>query len=149
MKGVGLPMSFWTGRMPKGMLLGSPGGGAHISDPGWAVTLDAYERGKGTPLSRPVPLGDFVGYGHWFQEQAVPEVDPRRIERIDALDDGLRVTLEDGESLDTRRVAVAAGISPFADRPGEFAGLPRGLATPSSGDADLPSFAGPGAAGVG
>jgi len=141
-KVFGSPMSFWTEQMPKGMLLRSPWGASHISDPRWALTLDAYERGKGTPLSRPVPLGDFVAYGHWFQEQAVPEVDARRIERIDALDDGLRVTLEDGESLDTRRVAVAAGISPFAYRPVEFAELPRDLATHSSEHADLASFAG-------
>jgi len=138
----GSTMSFWTEQMPNGMLLRSPWGASHISDPGWALTLDAYERGKGTPLRRPVPLGDFIAYGHWFQQRAVPEVDPRRVERVDALGNGLRVTLEDGESVDTRRVAVAAGISPFAFRPAEFAPLPRDLATHSSEHADLAPFAG-------
>ena len=138
----GSPMSFWTEQMPKGMLLRSPWGASHISDPKSALTLDAFERGNGTPLSRPVPLGDFIAYGHWFQERAVPEVDPRRVERVEALGHGLRVTLEDGESLDTRRVAIAAGISRFAFRPAEFDDLPRDLVTHSSEHADLAPFAG-------
>src|SRR5207237_5020343 len=133
----GSPMSFWTEQMPKGMLLRSPWGASHISDPKSALTLDAFERGNGTALSRPVPLGDFIAYGHWFQQRAVPEVDPRRVQRVEALGHGLRVILEDGESLDTRRVAVAAGLSPFASRPPEFPDLPRGLVTHSSEHADL------------
>ncbi|HVD51088.1 MAG TPA: NAD(P)-binding domain-containing protein [Candidatus Udaeobacter sp.] len=138
----GSPMSFWMQQMPKGMLLRSPWGASHISDPRSALTLDAFERGKGTPLSRPVPLSDFIAYGHWFQQHAVPEVDPRRVERIDAVADGLQVTLEDGESLDARRVVVAGGIAPFVFRPAEFAALPPELATHSSDHADLASFAG-------
>jgi cation diffusion facilitator CzcD-associated flavoprotein CzcO len=138
----GSPMSFWMQQMPKGMLLRSPWGASHISDPRWALSLDAYERGKGISLSRPVPLADFVAYGHWFQQHAVPEVDPRRVERIDAVDGGLQVTLEDGESMDARRVVVAGGIAPFVSRPAEFDDLPRELATHSSEHADLTPFAG-------
>lgn len=138
----GSPMSFWTEQMPKGMLLRSPWGASHISDPSRSLTLDAYERTKDRPLSRPVPLGDFVAYGHWFRQHAVPEIDPRRVRRIDALGDGLRVTLEDGETLDSRRVLVATGIAPFVYRPAEFDGLPRELATHSSEHADLSPFAG-------
>jgi cation diffusion facilitator CzcD-associated flavoprotein CzcO len=138
----GSPMSFWTEQMPKGMLLRSPWGASHISDPRSALTLDDYERAQGAALSRPVPLRDFIAYGHWFQQRAVPEVDPRRVERVDALADGLRVTLEDDDSFDTRRVAVAAGISPFAFIPAEFGGLPRDLVTHSSQHADLAPFAG-------
>jgi FAD-dependent urate hydroxylase len=138
----GSPMSFWTEQMPKGMLLRSPWGASHISDPTRSLTLDAYERTKDGPLSRPVPLGDFVAYGHWFRQQAIPEIDPRRVRRIDALGDGLRVTLDDGEALVSRRVLVATGIAPFVSRPAEFDGLPRDLATHSSEHADLSPFAG-------
>lgn len=138
----GSPMSFWTEQMPKGMLLRSPWGASHISDPRRALTLDAFERTKDARLSRPVPLGDFVAYGHWFRQHAVPEIDPRRVARIDALDGGLRVTLDDGEALISRRVAVATGIAPFVSRPAEFDGLPRELASHSSEHADLSRFAG-------
>jgi FAD-dependent urate hydroxylase len=128
--------------MPKGMLLRSPWGASHIADPGSSLTLDAYERGKGVPLSRPVPLTDFIAYGHWFQQRAVPEVDSRRVERVDALGHGLQVTLEDGESIDARRVVIAGGIAPFTTRPPQFDDLPRELATHSSEHADLTPFAG-------
>ena len=42
----GSPMSFWTEQMPKGMLLRSPWGASHISDPKSALTLDAFEPGE-------------------------------------------------------------------------------------------------------
>ena len=71
----GSPMSFWMRHMPRGMLLRSPWGASHIADPRSTLTLDAFERGRGAPLSRPVPLTDFVAYGHWFRRQAVPEID--------------------------------------------------------------------------
>ena len=141
-KSFGSPMSFWMAHMPKGMWLRSPWGASHISDPRSVLTLDEFERGRGAALARPVPLRDFVAYGHWFREHVVPEVDPRRVTRIDALGDGLRVTLEDGESLDANRVVVAAGIAHFAYRPPEFAELPSELASHSSDHADLSPFAG-------
>jgi cation diffusion facilitator CzcD-associated flavoprotein CzcO len=51
------------------------------------------------------------------------------------------VVLADGESIDCRRVVVAAGISAFAWRPPEFADLPRELASHSSDHSDLGVFA--------
>src|SRR5437660_9270383 len=59
-------MSFWDGHMPKGMRLRSPWEGSHIADPCGALTLEQYESGLGSRLSRQLPLEDFVGYGQWF-----------------------------------------------------------------------------------
>jgi pyridine nucleotide-disulfide oxidoreductase len=139
---VGAPMSFWKQHMPKGMKLRSPWGASHIADPTSAHTLDAFERARGTPISRPVPLADFVAYGHWFQERNAPEVDPRRVERVEAVDRGFRVLLEDGEQIDPSRVVVAAGIATFAWRPPEFDAVPPDFVTHSSEHADLARFAG-------
>jgi FAD-dependent urate hydroxylase len=138
----GVPMSFWMRHMPKGMLLRSPWAASHIGNEQAAPTLDTFERTRGSGISRPIPLADFVAYGLWVQQRAAPEADPRRVELVAPTATGLRVQLEDGESVDTGRVVVAAGISEFAWRPPEFSGLPPELAGHSSEHADLARFAG-------
>jgi pyridine nucleotide-disulfide oxidoreductase len=138
----GSPMSFWTHNMPKGMLLRSPWAASHIGSPRGALSLGAFERARGWRTSRPVPLSDFVAYGHWFRERAVPDIDPRLVERVDPIDGGFRLLLDDGEPIESRRVVVAAGIAPFAKRPAVFDDLPVELASHSSQHEDLTRFAG-------
>ncbi len=139
---LGLPMSFWHQHMPNGMLIRSRWHASHIAHPRPGFSLDDYERVRGTPIARPVPLSDFIAYGHWFQERAVPNVDPRHATQVEKTADGFRVHVEDGECFECRHVVVAAGISPFARRPPEFAGLPSELASHSSDHVDLGVFAG-------
>lgn len=139
---LGAPMSFWERHMPRGMLLRSPWGASHIAEPRSALTLDEFERVRDGRIARPVPLADFVAYGHWFQQRTAPDLDRRHADRVDAVDGGYRVILEDGEPIESRRVVVAAGIADFAWRPPEFAGLPRELASHSSEEVDLGRFAG-------
>ena len=139
---LGSPMSFWMHNMPKGMLLRSPWAASHIGAPRSALSLHAFERARGVRLARPVPLSDFVTYGHWFRERAVPDVDPRQAERVEPIDGGFRVRVDDGETLQCRRVVVAAGIAAFAKRPPVFDTLPLHLASHSSEHDDLTRFAG-------
>ena len=51
-------MSFWTDRMPAGMLLRSPYVASHITDPGRAGSLDAYQLATGgtVPVSAKMQL---------------------------------------------------------------------------------------------
>src|SRR4029077_13623999 len=65
-----------------------------------------------------------------------------QVRRVDPLDDGFRVILEDGEPVLCDRVVVATGISAFASRPSEFANLPEELASHSCDHADLGRFQG-------
>src|SRR5437879_12896692 len=97
------------------------------------MTLAAYRLAWNNHLSAPVPLNPFIQYGHWFQQQAVPDIDPRKVTRVEDDSAGFRVTLEDGEVWKSRRVIVAAGIAAFAWRPSEFAGLPAALVSHTSG----------------
>jgi cation diffusion facilitator CzcD-associated flavoprotein CzcO len=138
----GAPMSFWREHMPRGMFLRSPWAASHIGHPSSRFSLDAFERTRSSRIGRPVPLGDFIAYGHWFREQASPDIDERQVSRVDRLDDGFRVVLEDGEMVLGDRVVVAAGISAFAFRPSEFASVPEELASHSSDHADLGRFQG-------
>jgi len=138
----GETMAFWEHHMPKGMLLRSPWEGSHLSDPKRVLTLDAYRLAGNNHLSAPVPLNPFIQYGHWFQQQAVPDIDPRKVTRVEDDSAGFRVMLEDGEVWKSRRVIVAVGIAAFTWRPSEFAGLPLSLVSHTSDHRDPGWFAG-------
>jgi FAD-dependent urate hydroxylase len=138
----GEPMDFWKSHMPEGMLLRSPWAASNLSDPKSALSFDAYSEAKATTVPRPIPLESFVDYGLWFQKQAVPEIDRRKITRIETAPNGFRLLLDDGEQLQTRRVVIAAGIAPFARRPAAFDGLPRELVTHVADGKEVRSFNG-------
>jgi FAD-dependent urate hydroxylase len=137
----GAPMSFWRNHMPAGMLLRSPREASNISAPA-GLSLDDFERERGLAPAQPLPLETFVDYGLWFQDRAAPAVDRRAVTRLERRDrDGdFRLTLTDGESLVSRSIVVATGISPFAWRPPEFAELPSELVSHSVDHADLSRF---------
>jgi hypothetical protein len=138
----GEPMWFWKNRMPTGMLLRSSWEASHIADPKSALTLDAYRMVSGNHVSSPVSLERFIDYGLWFQRNAIPNLDQRKIATIELDLHNFRLTLADGEVFKSRRVVIAGGICPFAWRPPEFANLPSELASHSSEHQDLSRFAG-------
>ena len=138
----GEPMSFWERHMPKGMLLRSPLAGSHLSDPSRSLTLQAYQKKSGKQITAPLPLYRFTDYGRWFQSQAVPDLDRRKVSLVEKNGTGFQLTLEDGESWKARRVIVAAGIVPFAWHPPEFSHLPFTLASHACEHCDLSRFAG-------
>jgi cation diffusion facilitator CzcD-associated flavoprotein CzcO len=136
----GEPMSFWNCNMPKGMLLRSNWTATRIADPECSLTLEAFQSASSVKLSRPVPLDRFVQYGLWFQHEAVPDLDQRKILRLESVPRGFRLALGDGEGLNARRVIIAAGIGAFARRPAEFDHVPVSLASHSSEHRDLRRF---------
>jgi hypothetical protein len=138
----GEPMSFWNRTMPVGMLLRSNWTATQIADPHRSLTLEAYQEASGNHLFHPVPLDRFVQYGLWYQRQAVPDLDQRKIASVQSGPKGFRLFLEDGEVLVSRRVVIAAGIASFAWRPEEFAGLSPSLASHTSEHRDLREFRG-------
>lgn len=140
MRTFGEPMDFWQ-TMPKGMLLRSNWTATSIAEHDGPLSLTSYCRSTGTDLHLPIPLDAFVDYGMWVQRKAAPDVDRRRISSIDQQGSGFSVTMEDGERIATRTVAVAAGIAPFTNRPKVAAHLPRELASHTADHRDLSRFA--------
>jgi cation diffusion facilitator CzcD-associated flavoprotein CzcO len=138
----GAPMSFWRDFMPKGMYLRSAWRACYIADPQNEFTLEAYQAASGEKFSSPVPLENFVSYGRWFQAQVAPDVDSRQVTWIERKDSGFQLKLRDGSSLETKRVVVATGISPFAWRPPEFVNLPVAAVSHSSEHTDFARFRG-------
>ena len=138
----GEPMSFWAKHMPRGMCLRSASSASSLGDPDNRLGLDRFRSDHGIPKTKPVPIADFIRYGHWFQEQAVPEVDRRAITDVSPNARGFHVRTSDGEEFHARRVVVATGISLFAHRPPQFADLPEALVSHSFDHADLSRLSG-------
>jgi cation diffusion facilitator CzcD-associated flavoprotein CzcO len=138
----GEPMSFWQRSMPAGMLLRSGWAASHIADPNQSLTLDAYRAASGKHFSSPVPLDRFVDYGLWYQRCVVPQLDQRKIARVESDAESFRLILADGETVYARRVVVAAGISSFAWIPPKFAGLPSALVSHTSEHREFRRFVG-------
>jgi cation diffusion facilitator CzcD-associated flavoprotein CzcO len=138
----GEPMAFWDRNMPTGMLLRSNWTASQIADPHGSLTLENYQAATGTHFSMPVPLEQFVEYGRWYQRQSVPDLDQRKVRRIESDSKGFRLRIEGGEVTHTRRVVVAVGINSFAWRPPAFDNLPPHLVSHTSEHRDLNSFTG-------
>jgi FAD-dependent urate hydroxylase len=138
----GRVMSFWDEQMPRGMLLRSPYVASNIASPDASLTLDGYQQANRIHLQKPVRLEDFVGYGRWFARQVCASVDTRLVDQLDTTPAGFALRLADGEQTTARRVVVACGIMPFANRPAAFDTLDAEHATHASEHADMRRFAG-------
>jgi cation diffusion facilitator CzcD-associated flavoprotein CzcO len=137
----GRPMDLWE-RMPAGMFLRSSWEASTISDPRGALTLDVFEAEHGARLGRPIPLADYLRYGRWYQRQAVPDVDSRRVVALGRSGREFTLDLDDGDALAARRVVIATGPDDHARRPPELADLPAALVCHSSTLREPGAFAG-------
>jgi NADPH-dependent 2,4-dienoyl-CoA reductase/sulfur reductase-like enzyme len=133
-------MSFWAG-MPQGMLLRSAWDACHIGFPDGDLTLDSYRAESGGDFGRPVPVEAFIDYGRWFQRTVVPDVDRRQVRYIKPGPGGFRLLLEDGATLRSSRVVIAAGIEAFRARPVVFDRFSPDRVTHSSEHRDMSRFA--------
>jgi len=138
----GEPMDFWARKMPQGMLLRSPREASNISDPTGAFCLEAYERASGKQPSAPVSLDTFVAYGQWFQHQLDSDLDKRAVARVERGESRFKLTLQDGESMTSDCVVVAAGIGPFRRKPAVFQDLLPHQASHCYEGRDIARFAG-------
>lgn len=138
---LGKPMEFWE-KMPPKMYLKSSWSALSISDPAGKYGLNRFSKIFGITRQNPVLLQTFLKYGHWFQQQVVPEVDQTYVQRL--AQDGKRFHLDlaDGRSIKASKVIVAAGISSFANIPDFAAHLPPALASHSQAHTDFSQFNG-------
>jgi len=138
----GEPLSFWQNNMPTGMLLRSPWVATHIADPHGRYLLDDYYAQAGMEIPKLLPVEKFVAYGRWFQEQIAPDIDRRKVKRIERTQDGFRLVLEDGGHFSARRVVMAVGLLGHEYRPAQFDNLPRSLVSHSCEHTDSERYRG-------
>jgi cation diffusion facilitator CzcD-associated flavoprotein CzcO len=123
-KAFGRPMEFWRKNMPRGMLLRSSWVASEIADPRYELTLARYRSELGSWFEAPIPLEDYIGYGTWYAQAAVPDLDDRDIKTIDRPNSHFTLTTSDGEVVEARSVVVATGMCPYARRPSAFEDVP-------------------------
>ncbi len=138
----GRPMSFWREHMPKGMRLRSPWIATHIADPGKRFSLDVFAQQAALPPRDQLPIERFVQYGDWFARQAVPDLDPRRVLRVENAAPGFRLLLEDADVVRARRVVVAMGLANQDFRPPQFVGVEPALVSHACEHAGLDKWSG-------
>jgi thioredoxin reductase len=122
----GRPMDSWLNHMPKGMMLKSDGFASDIYDPEKAFTLRQFcaERGiKYADTGVPVQLDTFSAYGLAFRDRMVPELEDKLVANVDRGPGGFLLRLQDGETIQARKVVLAVGITHFEHVPENLAHL--------------------------
>ena len=74
---IGRPMASWQDNMPSGMILKSEPFASNLVDPEHAYTFESFCKSRGTsytPIGKPLPLADFLAYGHWFHQKSGVDV---------------------------------------------------------------------------
>jgi thioredoxin reductase len=141
----GRPMDSWLNHMPKGMMLKSDGFASDIYDPEKAFTLRQFcaERGiKYADTGVPVQLDTFSAYGLAFRDRMVPELEDKLVANVDRAPGGFLVRLEDGETIQARRVVLAVGITHFEHVPESLAHLPAEVFSHSARHREVAPFRG-------
>lgn len=142
----GEPMETWRTHMPDGMFLKSVPAASSISAPEDGHRFADFRAERGRPPvgdTYPVPVEEFVAYGHWFQERLVPDVERTAVREVRRADRGFAVCLASGEEVAARAVVVATGLVAYAHRPAGLAPLAAaGLASHTCDHRDLAAFAG-------
>jgi lysine/ornithine N-monooxygenase len=135
----GKPMEFWQ-NMPSEMFLKSSWSALNISDHAGKYSLHRFAKYSGIAKQEPVPLHIFLKYGHWFQQQVVPDVDQTYVQFLTRDRNEFHLDLADGRSIKARAVIVATGISSFANIPDFASHLPPTLASHNQVHKDFSQF---------
>jgi len=137
----GKPMEFWQ-NMPSGMYLKSVWSASTFADPAGKYSLNRFVAATCTCQQDPIPLPFFLNYGQWFQQNAVPDIDPTYVDSLVHDGKGFRLDLSDGRTVKAHRVIVAVGISLFTFVPDFAHDLPTTLASHTQMHKDFTRFRG-------
>ena len=141
----GRPMDSWVAHMPKGMMLKSDGFASDIYDPESVFTLRQFcvERGiEYADSGIPVRLETFAAYGLAFRDRMVPELEDKLVTSVARLQNGFRLQLDDGETVQARSIVLAVGITHFDYVPENLAHLPAELLSHSARHREVEPFRG-------
>jgi FAD-dependent urate hydroxylase len=140
----GRPMQFWSDIVDAGgeRYLKSYCFGTNISAPKPGHSFADYSGPRGLETFEPCSIADFVAYGHWFQQEMVPWVEPLEVKLVGRRARGFAVTLSNGERFLADRLVIATGLAGFTYVPRELASLPEALATHTSGITSFDAFKG-------
>jgi FAD-dependent urate hydroxylase len=129
---VGQPLGFWSDHMPADMFLRS-GVDWHL-DAAYVHTFEAFVEDQGLLPGEldPIPIGVFLDYATWFQEQKQLTIRDTFASALEQRDTQFVASLEDGSQISAERVVAAPGCGYFAHVPEWAAELPAGLGSHTS-----------------
>ncbi len=142
---IGSPMHNWIAKMPKGMLLKSPGFASNLHDPGRTFTFRQFCKEQGVPyqdVDLPISLETFCAYGIAFQKQFAPELEDDILVELRHRNGHFELRMESGKTLVARAVVLAVGIDYFRRIPRQLSNLPPQLVSHSGDHQDLQKFQG-------
>jgi hypothetical protein len=139
----GRPMHFWSKISDAGgeRYLKSFCFGTNISSPVPGSSFSDYSSPRGLETFEPCSMGQFTGYGLWFQQRNVPWVEPTNVSLVERQGDAFAVTLENGDRMSAAHVVVATGLDYFDHLPKALAALPPNLAIHTSKITKFADFA--------
>jgi thioredoxin reductase len=141
----GLCMETWDKHMPPNMLLKSEGFASDLYAPGVGYPLRQFCRERDIPYEDtgvPVHRRVFVEYGREFQRRLVPRLEQTMIKRLSQVPGGFELQTSDGQTLQTRRVVLAVGITHFPYVPPLLRELPMEAVSHSYDHGDFSKFQG-------
>ena len=120
---VGVPMGFWKGNMPEGMLLRSTCDWS--LDPLAVHSIDAYLKKIGRTCSDVEPLSRnfYLDYTGWFQHEKDLRSLQTTVSSLNTDGTDLVAVTESGERIRSRFVVMATGFGSFTNVPLELASL--------------------------
>jgi cation diffusion facilitator CzcD-associated flavoprotein CzcO len=139
----GAPMETWLNHMPAGMKLKSDGFASNLYDPDSAFTLQQYCAEKNLPYADvgiPVPLETFVAYGLEFTRRMVPQLENATVTAIRQTSGGFELETSKGETLQSRKIVMAVGITHYPYLPSFLSELPAQYVSHSFNHGDLSGF---------
>lgn len=138
----GKPLQFWHEQMPMGMSLRSYWWATSLSDPYNKYGIAQYFKLQERKVIDPLPIENFIEYGLWFQQQAVPNLDEKYVTNIEHKGDHFLVTLEDDQIIESATVVMAPGLKYYIYRPAEYSSLPPELISHTADHCNLEQFVG-------
>ena len=124
---IGHPLGFWTDHMPAGMFLRS-GTDWHLDASG-VHTFEAFVDARGLRPEHldPIPIGVFLEYATWFQQEKGLHVRDQFVAGLARRETGFVASLDDGSEIAAERVVAAPGNGYFALLPDWAADVPEGI----------------------
>ncbi len=138
-------METWDKHMPSNMFLKSEGFASDLYAPGAGYPLRQFCLERSIPykdVGLPVHRRTFVQYGKEFQRRLVPQLEQTLIKRLSQIPGGFELETANGQTLKTRRVVLAVGITHFAYLPPILQGFSREVVSHSYDHGDLSKFQG-------
>ena len=120
---VGRPMEFWKDNMPNGMFLRSASDWSLCPVDKASIVQYLESLGETPKGVEPLSRDFYLEYSQWFQEQHGLDFIQHYVTKLDQVNGGFEVTLDNGIVIKAKNVVIAIGMGYFKNMPQELTDL--------------------------